>query len=300
MFTDGEDTTSELSASQVAAQLVKANVVLDVISVAKKRSVELLGLAKVSGGYAIAPDSLEDGFATMGMETMLSTRDRRPVEVNTRLSVPRRFAAAKKQAWDVVDGDTVPAIRQHDSLAKRATSLDDALAPPAKRARTTPSSHTKRLMRELTALKASPHPAIDVYPVDGDIGFWKIVIAGPEGGLYEGGNFLAGIEFPQEYPTVAPVLRFVSEIRHVNVNRQGRVCHEILEGDYGPDVTVHDILSFVYGLLMFPNHDTATDTNLASLFYEYPLRYRQAVTRCTQKARLKLRSEWAEELLADD
>ncbi|EGB03388.1 hypothetical protein AURANDRAFT_16465, partial [Aureococcus anophagefferens] len=134
----------------------------------------------------------------------------------------------------------------------------------------------KRLMRELGMLKNSPHESIDVYPCEDDLSFWKAVIEGPDG-LYAGATFLLSLEFPADYPSSAPCLRFLTEIRHVNVNRHGRVCHAILEGDYGIDVSVRDILSYVYGLLLCPDAETATDSNLASLYFEHPERYKQAV-----------------------
>ena len=297
-FTDGADTDSDATPLAVAKALVEAGCVLDVICVAKKKPRELLGLAKISGGYAIAPDSIESGTIAMSMELMLASEHRARAATAGTGSVATRFAAAKQSEWDHVDAATVPQIRAHASATKRALSLDAALSPPAKRARTTASSRTKRLMRELAALKATPHSAFDVYPTEGDLGYWKVVIEGPDG-LYKGGTFLMSIEFPDDYPNVPPVLRFISEIRHVNVNSHGRVCHAILEGDYGVDVSVKDILSFVYGLLLCPDVETATDTNLASLHFEYPERYQQAVERFTRQA-TKSRAAWASELLGED
>ena len=297
-FTDGADTDSDATPLAVAKALVEAGCVLDVICVAKKKPRELLGLAKISGGYAIAPDSIESGTIAMSMELMLASEHRARAATAGTGSVATRFAAAKQSEWDHVDAATVPQIRAHASATKRALSLDAALSPPAKRARTTASSRTKRLMRELAALKATPHSAFDVYPTEGDLGYWKVVIEGPDG-LYKGGTFLMSIEFPDDYPNVPPVLRFISEIRHVNVNSHGRVCHAILEGDYGVDVSVKDILSFVYGLLLCPDVETATDTNLASLHFEYPERYQQAVERFTRQA-TKSRAAWAWELLGED
>ena len=296
-FTDGADTDSDATPLAVAKALVEAGCVLDVSCVAKNKPRELLGLAKISGGYAIAPQSIESGAIAMSMERMLASEHRAPATTWTG-SLAARFAAAKQSAWDRVDAATVPQIRAHASATKRALSLDAALSPPAKRARTTAASRTKRLMRELAALKATPHSAFDVYPTEGDLGYWKVVIEGPDG-LYKGGTFLLSIEFPDDYPNVPPVLRFISEIRHVNVNSHGRVCHAILEGDYGVDVSVKDILSFVYGLLMCPDVETATDTNLASLHFEYPERYQQAVERFTRQA-TKSRAAWASELLGED
>ena len=127
---------------------------------------ELLGLAKISGGYAIAPDSIESGTIAMSMELMLASEHRARAATAGTGSVATRFAAAKQSEWDHVDAATVPQIRAHASATKRALSLDAALSPPAKRARTTASSRTKRLMRELAALKATPHSAFDVYPTE--------------------------------------------------------------------------------------------------------------------------------------
>ncbi|KAH8067381.1 hypothetical protein JL720_12419 [Aureococcus anophagefferens] len=258
------------SVMDVAKALSDASIVLDVLTIATTRSRDLLSLAKLTGGYAIAPASLEDGLMGMQMETMLSTEKRAAASISSRgLSLQRRLTVAGTKAWDVVDGST---------------------------ATTAKSTRSKRLMRELGMLKNSPHESIDVYPCEDDLSFWKAVIEGPDG-LYAGATFLLSLEFPADYPSSAPCLRFLTEIRHVNVNRHGRVCHAILEGDYGIDVSVRDILSYVYGLLLCPDAETATDSNLASLYFEHPERYKQAVTVHTNRAKQKSRADWETELL---
>ncbi|KAH8076720.1 hypothetical protein JL721_744 [Aureococcus anophagefferens] len=301
VFTDGLDTSSKASVAEVAKALSDTNVVLDVLTIATTRSRDLLSLAKLTGGYAVAPASLEDGLLCMQMETMLSTEKRAAVRADQDSTQPlqRRLALAATQSWDVVDSSTVPEIRQHEALGKRATSVDALFYAPrmqAKQAKTAKSTRSKRLMRELRMINDSPHESIDVYPCEDDLSFWKAVIEGPDG-LYAGATFLLSLEFPADYPSSAPCLRFLTEIRHVNVNRHGRVCHAILEGDYGIDVSVRDILSYVYGLLLCPDAETATDSNLASLYFEHPERYKQAVTVHTNRAKQKSRADWETERL---
>ena len=83
-FTDGEDTESEATALDVSKALDEAGCVLDVICVAERKPRELLGLAKISGGYAIAPQSIESGAIAMSMELMLASEQRAPARQGLR------------------------------------------------------------------------------------------------------------------------------------------------------------------------------------------------------------------------
>jgi ubiquitin-protein ligase len=154
-------------------------------------------------------------------------------------------------------------------------------------------------MSELARLKAQPHPSVDVYPCADRLDFWNVVVVGPQGSLYERGAFLLGMDFPSDYPSSPPNLRFMTPIRHANVNRHGKVCHQILEGDYGTDVTCRAILDQVYGLLMFPDIENATDSNLAALFHSHPEQYRQAIEDSVRGAARASRDELREALLQE-
>ncbi|VDN34981.1 unnamed protein product [Cylicostephanus goldi] len=50
----------------------------------------------------------------------------------------------------------------------------------------------------------------------------------------EGGFFKAILDFPKDYPQKPPKMRFVSEIWHPNIDKDGHVCISILH-DPGDD-----------------------------------------------------------------
>lgn len=67
------------------------------------------------------------------------------------------------------------------------------------------------------------HQAFEVFPSDEDMFFWKVLLTGPELTPYSGGCWMLSIFFPARYPSVAPEIRFVTPIRHCNINAHGRV-----------------------------------------------------------------------------
>ncbi|KIH59298.1 ubiquitin--protein ligase [Ancylostoma duodenale] len=69
---------------------------------------------------------------------------------------------------------------------------------------------------------------------DDDIYKWEVLVIGPPDTLYEGGFFKAILDFPKDYPQKPPKMKFVSEIWHPNIDKDGHVCISILH-DPGDD-----------------------------------------------------------------
>jgi ubiquitin-protein ligase len=116
---------------------------------------------------------------------------------------------------------------------------------------------------------------------ESNMGFWKVVMEAPSGDgcLYTGATFLLTVQFPSDYPSKPPVVRFAQDtiIRHVNVNQEGRICHGILSRDWTGTMRVRDVFDCIYGLLLAPETQDALDSGLAEIRFSAPDEYAQLV-----------------------
>jgi hypothetical protein len=92
-------------------------------------------------------------------------------------------------------------------------------------------------------------------------------------------------------------MRFVTPIKHANVNPHGRICHSVLDGDWTVETSLHDVLSCVYGLLLTPETSDPVDTHLVQLYFKRDGTYDAAILAHVQAhATKKSLAEWKAEL----
>ena len=65
---------------------------------------------------------------------------------------------------------------------------------------------------------STSHQAERVYYCTG-----QVMIIGPPDTLYEGGFFKCHLLFPRDYPLKPPVLKFLTDIWHPNIEKDGKV-----------------------------------------------------------------------------
>ena len=53
---------------------------------------------------------------------------------------------------------------------------------------------------------------------------WTITMKGPIGTPYEDGIFIIDWNFPDEYPFKPPKIKFLTEILHINWDKDGKIC----------------------------------------------------------------------------
>ncbi|DBA65659.1 TPA: Ubiquitin-conjugating enzyme E2 2 [Trebouxia sp. C0005] len=74
----------------------------------------------------------------------------------------------------------------------------------------------KRLMRDFKRLQNDPPQGVNGSPKSDSIMLWNAVIFGPDDTPWDGGTFKLTLEFSEEYPNKAPVVKFKSTMFHPN------------------------------------------------------------------------------------
>ena len=279
VLSDGCDTSSHKKAPQVAHFLQKKGVLADAVMIGNESNPDLHAICKASGGYVFRPPSLKDAVRLNELETFLFSLERPCMGPrNMPLASQACLAAFGPARYppDPCSEDQVPPRRRPPQLDACVHGLQDALhqtqegalgalgalgAAAAKEG----AERSRRILAEMRHLHREPHPAFDIFPNCDDIGCWKVTVSGPEGTPYTGGVWLLYIIFPAEFPVEPPEIRFITPIKHCNINQHGRVCHSILGRNWTRETKVRNLLESLYGLLLSPDVDDPLDSSLAEL-----------------------------------
>jgi len=155
------------------------------------------------------------------------------------------------------------------------------------------------LKKQLVELQKSSTEGFSAGLVDdSDLFKWDVMVIGPCETFYEGGYFRAILQFPKEYPNRPPVMKFVSEMWHPNVEKNGVVCisilHEPGEDAYGyedagmrwlPIHTIETILISVISMLADPNDESPANVEAAKQFRDdYNGEFKKRVRACVRKS----------------
>jgi len=271
-------------------------------------------ISKSSGGYCFNPKTLPDALKLNELETMLSLYERPDAkgrEPVTSYQSLLKFSDVWLFPLDVCNDETVPSRKQPEALKGAVRSLEKTLdklsnsisidlpdPADANRAVVAQRNRQRRIMKEISNLMKNPHPAFDIYPNRDDISFWKIVMEGPNESPYKGGTFLMYMSFPPEYPLLAPEVRFITPIRHCNVNSYGKICHSIFTRAWSGDTTIQRVLECIYGLFLNPDTEDPLDSTLALQFFDGNGQYEASImSHVTKHASKQSRDAFRREML---
>lgn len=155
------------------------------------------------------------------------------------------------------------------------------------------------LKRQLIDLQKCPVDGFSAGLIDDDDFYqWEVMIMGPPDTFYEGGFFKAHLIFPKEYPQKPPKMKFISEMWHPNIEKNGDVCISILhdpgEDKWGyerpeerwlPVHTVETIIMSVISMLADPNDESPANVDAAKDWREdYLGNFKKKVMRCVRKS----------------
>ncbi|KAK4336823.1 hypothetical protein RND71_043944 [Anisodus tanguticus] len=154
------------------------------------------------------------------------------------------------------------------------------------------------LRKQLNELKKNPVEGFSAGLVDdSDIYKWDVLLLGPPDTLYEGGLFKCCLTFPKDYPVRPPKLKFISDIWHPNIDKEGNVCisilHEPGNDNFGyesaserwlPVHSVETILISVISMLADPNFESPANVDAAKEWRENVVEFKRKVSRCVRKS----------------
>ena len=163
------------------------------------------------------------------------------------------------------------------------------------------SNFSKELLKkQLKDLSKNPDLPFNVGLIDeNDFYKWSVLFTGPEDTIYEGGFFKAILTFLEDFPQNPPEMRFITEMFHPNIYKDGKVCISILhspgvdvfntqekaEERWRPSLGVEQILISVISMLNDPNCDSPANVDAAVMFRnnrkEYEKKVRQLALKST-------------------
>ena len=113
-----------------------------------------------------------------------------------------------------------------DGLQRLLVGLPCRAAPRRPRRRLPPLTLPPPLSVSLTAgLQQDPPEGVNASPTADNIMHWNAIIFGPDGTIWDGGVFKLSLEFSEDYPNKAPVVKFKTKLFHPNGEQRKRgVC----------------------------------------------------------------------------
>jgi hypothetical protein len=248
LLTDGQDNSSRVTPETSCRALYEHDIVLDAVVIGTKQTHQLFKVAKHTGGYAFCPQSRSALFQIFLLETFLDIRTRPEIVKVPIVDFPR---SSPKQA-DMADPLDFPPCRPHPNQADTFIPLRDygryftAMSnrsnrnPGSNSSSTTSSSSASILsasswggrtmtsgvtgagrlyLHEVKAMIDNQHDYIDVYVSENNMGFWKVVMQGPPASPYADGTYVVWVELGDEFPRIAPTVRFITPILHPNISK---------------------------------------------------------------------------------
>eukprot|EP01084_Bolivina_argentea_P213339 362348_1 len=311
-LTDGRDNDSIIKPVHLTQILQRNNIVADAICIGN-HNVSLHSICRASRGYVFFPKTFVDCIRIFELETFLSQNAREIVmeytdddEKSNNYKIEPIYSEHQlntlgKTKCDICTFEKVPKHKQLKEIkvatnsisVEKYVNINTEFKDKENENEINSNNAKKRLLKELKIQFKDPHEGWDIYPCSNDILFWKLIVKGPESSHYEDGTWLLYLKFSKHYPAKPPEMRFVTPIRHVNVNSYGRICHAIFDRNYSSDTTIRDILDNIYGLLMYPDFDAPLDNVLRTEYADDPVKFFQSIKEHTAKyAASKSRNDW--------
>ncbi|KAK5693405.1 hypothetical protein LTR97_009974 [Elasticomyces elasticus] len=142
-------------------------------------------------------------------------------------------------------------------------------------------------------------------------------MSGPNGTPYEGGVFVfceyslepfskwpdangkIDLHADEGYPTFAPKGRFITKMKHPNINAHGRICHSLFSRDWTSDTSMSTCIDVIYGMLLTPEFNDPVNTTAVLNYHHDQVEYADQVREFVRAYASKSKEQWKLELLGE-
>jgi ubiquitin-protein ligase len=143
-------------------------------------------------------------------------------------------------------------------------------------------------------------PDLKIYPFCSHLDQWRVYLKGSDDTPYAGKWWYIYVTFPDEYPVLPPVFRFISVPYHMNVSSEGRICLNVIEKGYMPNMPVVELLQTIKQLFLIPDMTTPLDIVKFFLYRDNRVLYERRARRSTADHAKATVEEWLSGLTIED
>ena len=149
----------------------------------------------------------------------------------------------------------------------------------------------RRLMNEISILENNNDDDKKLFIINrvgDDIFHWEAIIIAPENSLYEGFKFKLDIQLPTNYPINPLKVKFITPILHLNVNKYGDICLDILKKEWLSISNMRTVLISIINLLAEPNVEDPLNHELANLYMLDKNKYKDDIIKYCKAHAIKI------------
>ena len=128
------------------------------------------------------------------------------------------------------------------------------------------SQPTPRIIREAQMLAKDPVAGLTAQQNPNNFKIFLVSIEGPGDTPYAGGTFVADLMLPDDYPMSPPKILMKTKIWHPNIDRQGRICLDILKNNWTPALQIRAVLLSLQALLSAPDASDFLNIDAAEMW----------------------------------
>ena len=117
---------------------------------------------------------------------------------------------------------------------------------------------------------------------------WKALMRAPKNSPYDGYLYQFEIEFPNDYPNSAPKVYCKTDMYHMNISTEGRVCVSSVKDEWGKAKNISTVLLSIFIIFSKPNPGSPYRRDIAKLYSENIQEYERRVKEHCAKYALKI------------